>query len=80
MSSYKCIGNEGRKSNTASISQTVLENEKSKTIITGTFQAVSDETYSLPNRWYNSYVLSCKNGRGKCTKNEYLIKLAIGIW
>ena len=50
MSSYKCIGNEGRKSNTASISQTVLKNEKSKTIITGTFQAVSDETYSLPNR------------------------------
>lgn len=50
MSSYKCIGNEGRKSNTASISQTVLENEKSKTIITGTFQAVSDKTYSLPNR------------------------------
>ena len=52
-----------------------IEKEGSKTSIAGISLAVSDKSYSFPNRQYNRPVLSC-GGRGEgVTRNNYLIEL-----
>ena len=39
-----------------------IGNKGSKTSFTSMSQAVSDESYSFPNRQYNSFALSCEDG------------------
>ena len=54
-----------------------IGNEGSKTSFAGIPQAFSDESYSFPNRQYNSLVLPCEDGG---TTNKYLIELEKEMW
>ena len=54
-----------------------IGNEGSKTSFTSIPQAFSDESYSFPNRQYNSLFLSCEDGG---TTNKHLIELEKEIW
>ena len=51
--------------------------EGSKSSLNSTSQAFSNESYSFPNRQFNSLALSCEDGE---TENKYLIELAKEIW